>query len=323
VKLGVARDWKAHPAVAQVAAPPKDLFIMGDVHGDLSRLTGMLRKSGLVDADSNWTGGKAVLVCTGDIIDKWPKAVPCLQLLRSLQEQAAAAGGKVVVTMGNHEQEFLANPTDKKSEAFQGELAKLGIRPQDVAAGTDKLGLGQWMRNLPVAAKVSDWFFVHAGNTGGKTVAEIEASVRKAVDKDGFAAPLLAGPNSMLNSELTDGKWWGGAKASPEDLMKKLGVKHLVEGHQPGKVTLPDGTVRKQDEVFHFGGGKSGEFWMVDAGMSRGGDGEGAIVHIENKKSGKVTDKVIGDGHLDEFGVKKPKGKDHGKKGGGKHGWQP
>ena len=124
-------------------------------------------------------GGNAVLVCTGDMIDKGDNSVEVLQLFMRLQKIAPDSGGKVIVTLGNHEAEFLDNPSDTnhKAEDFLAQLRRLNIDPLTVSNGTDSLGLGQFMRSLPFAARVNDWFFAHAGNTNSHNPTRQRAAV--------------------------------------------------------------------------------------------------------------------------------------------------
>ena len=55
-----------------------------------------------------------------------------------------------------------------------------------------------------------------------------------------------------------------------------LGARHLVIGHQPGKTTFADGTVRKAGEIFCY---DEGLFFMIDTGMSRGVTGALALCY--------------------------------------------
>ncbi len=91
----------ALPAAA-ASAPPR-IVAVGDIHGGLSGLTEILQETGLADAGGTWTGGASVFVQTGDFTDRGPDVRGVMDLLMSLQRQAPAAGGRVVVLLGNHE----------------------------------------------------------------------------------------------------------------------------------------------------------------------------------------------------------------------------
>ena len=169
---GPTRDWNKYPAVLQLSTN-EDVFAIGDPHGDLDRLTGVLLAAGLIAAAPSapdqvkWTGGKSVLVVTGDMIDKGSDLLGVIALLRKLQRDAASHGGQVIISMGNHEAEFLAEPTGKKTSGFAAEMKEAGIDPTDVANCNGDLG--QFLCNLPIAARVNNWFFSHGGNTKNRT----------------------------------------------------------------------------------------------------------------------------------------------------------
>lgn len=76
---------------------------VGDVHGDLQALEAILRHSKLIDGRGKWTGGDAILIQTGDVIDRGPHSVECIELLRNLQDRARDGGGQVIRLCGNHE----------------------------------------------------------------------------------------------------------------------------------------------------------------------------------------------------------------------------
>jgi Calcineurin-like phosphoesterase len=92
------------PAVATTPADSNpSLVAIGDVHGDLDDFCAILQRVELIDEQRHWTGGKATLVQLGDLIDRGPKPREVLDLMISLDEQAAKAGGQVVTLLGNHE----------------------------------------------------------------------------------------------------------------------------------------------------------------------------------------------------------------------------
>lgn len=82
---------------------PQRLVAIGDVHGDLGATKRALALAGLLDSDAHWTGGKTVLVQTGDILDRGDDEQAILDLFERLQAEAKQAGGAVHVLNGNHE----------------------------------------------------------------------------------------------------------------------------------------------------------------------------------------------------------------------------
>ncbi len=90
-------------AAAAAQDPGPSLVAIGDVHGDFNDFVAILQRTGLIDEQHHWAGGKTTLVQTGDLIDRGPKPREVLDLLMSLEEPAAKAGGRVVALLGNHE----------------------------------------------------------------------------------------------------------------------------------------------------------------------------------------------------------------------------
>jgi hypothetical protein len=83
------------------STPP--LVAIGDVHGDFDDFCSILQRVGLIDAQRRWTGSNATFLQLGDLIDRGPKPREVLDLMMSLDEQSAKAGGRVVALLGNHE----------------------------------------------------------------------------------------------------------------------------------------------------------------------------------------------------------------------------
>src|SRR5438128_2448874 len=86
----VDRDWTKHPAVVQRDFT-QDVFIVGDAHGDNDRLAKALKGAGIITrktadpADIQWAAGKAVVVFSGDLIDKWKHSLQVIALVQSLR----------------------------------------------------------------------------------------------------------------------------------------------------------------------------------------------------------------------------------------------
>jgi hypothetical protein len=298
--------FASNPAVIQVDTT-NDIFAVGDAHADPGRLAGVLVKAGIISAVPStpsavtWTAGPSVVVVTGDMIDKGPDSLGVIALLRALQTAAAAQGGQVIITMGNHEAEFLADPHGKKTKEFQDELKKAGLKRNDVASCQGDLGI--FLCGLPIAARVNDWFFSHAGNTNGQTIPQLNAAIASGICQSGFATPQLQDYNSILEARLNDKgpnnlPWFdnGSTTNNPQTLLQSyvtaLGVNHLIQGHQPGKVAFPDGVQRNEYYLFQ----RYGLLFLIDGGMSVGISGNksvGGALHITRSTNQGATIQTV------------------------------
>jgi hypothetical protein len=83
-------------------APPRVVAI-GDIHGALDAFVEILQKAQVLDANRKWAGGNAILVQTGDYTDRGADVRAVMDLLMELERQAAAAKGRVITLLGNHE----------------------------------------------------------------------------------------------------------------------------------------------------------------------------------------------------------------------------
>jgi hypothetical protein len=215
------------------------------------------------------------------VIDKGAAATPIIDLFISLEAEADAAGGHVVVTLGNHEAEFVADPTSDKVAEFRDELATQGLDPAAAAAGDTRFGA--WLLTRPVAALIGDWFFCHAGATAGMTAAEIAQSFQTRFDAAGkadFNDPFLIGPGSLLEAS----SWWAGGGNTPvaeiDFNLAVLPARHVVFGHDPGAIDFPDdpqGNRARGEMAARY----DGRLLLVDVGMSYAvGYSSGALLRI-------------------------------------------
>src|SRR5260221_10641775 len=155
---GSARDWSAHPGVVTIKGA-EEIDVLGDPHGDPDATFHVLAAAGLITTTTPlaWQGGTKILVVTGDVIDKGSSALPIIDLLIALEPEARAAGGRVVVTLGNHEAEFLASPSDAKTAVFQAELRAAGLDAAAVDEGAEPSGSS--LLDLPHSALIVGGFY--------------------------------------------------------------------------------------------------------------------------------------------------------------------
>ncbi len=170
---------------------------VGDIHGAYDEFVSILTRTGLVDAGLKWTGGQAHLVSVGDLVDRGARSREIMDLVMRLQEEAEAAGGRVHVTLGNHEAMRLSGEfediSDGEYAAFAGEedqeqraaeyqryLARQGLSDNAAAqaafaeafppgyfalraAFSPQGHYGQWILQRPIIVSVNDTAYVHGG----------------------------------------------------------------------------------------------------------------------------------------------------------------
>jgi hypothetical protein len=239
-------------------------------------------------------------VVTGDMIDKWNHGLDVIALMRALVTSAASQGGRVTISVGNHEAEFLVDPGSSKTKEFRDELKAAGIKPQDVANGTDRQGIGEFLLCLPFASRVNGWFFAHAGSTKGRTLLRLIADAQEGFDKDGYATKVLLGKKGLLEARMKP-PWWEEDGDKPIDSVARLlgyadalGVKHIVFGHQPGSYVFNDGSKREKGTMFQ---NFHGLVMLIDIGMSRGVDySKGALLRIERQAGQESATVLFPDG---------------------------
>jgi hypothetical protein len=111
--------------------------------------------------------------------------------------------------------------------------------PKAVADGSDSRG--QWLRERPFAVRVGPWFFSHAGDTHGRSVADLEQALRAAVDTHDYDDPEIVGADSILESKdwFADDSSMGLRYAHAVDCLAcpKAGV-NLPEGWKDAPVEL-------------------------------------------------------------------------------------
>ena len=76
---------------------------LSDIHGAYEPMVRTLQQSGVIGEELAWSGGTTHLVIVGDILDRGPRSREAMDLLMRLEAEAATAGGRVHVLIGNHE----------------------------------------------------------------------------------------------------------------------------------------------------------------------------------------------------------------------------
>jgi len=261
------------PAAAQDTFTGIDRIIaIGDIHGDYDAFTTILRSADLIDKKGKWIAGKTHLVQMGDMLDRGPDSRKVMDLLISLEKQAAKAGGRVHSLLGNHEAmnlygdlryavpgEFAAYKSDNaaalRDVVWQNELKLMPSKPDGAARKKweeeHPLGwveqrlafapdgtYGKWLRTHKAVLKLDDTVFLHGGispNVADMSIASLNEEILSRLND--FTkikdGDIVTGDDSPL--------WYRGLATGVEaelmphvdKLLQSYGVKRIVIAHTP------------------------------------------------------------------------------------------
>ena len=170
---------------------------VGDLHGAYDNFVTILQRTDLVDENLHWIGGRVHLVQIGDVMDRGPGARRIFDLIRRLEGEAAAAGGRVHMLIGNHEaialmgmsfdyegavtvEQFLSFLPQGYREAKEAEFRRRAGPDADLSPLWEQLArtdlgaqstyneflrehYGRWIADHETAVKIDGVVFVHGG----------------------------------------------------------------------------------------------------------------------------------------------------------------
>jgi hypothetical protein len=292
----VAAVAASHPVLRAVPAPACEftgverIVAIGDVHGAYDRFVGILKVTGLIDAKLRWSGGKAHLVQTGDVLDRGPDSRKTLDLLQQLTKDAQKAGGRVHALIGNHEAmrllgdfryvapgeyEAFATPdspglrdrfletrpaADRQTLLQQTPLGLIEM----VRAFTPDGDYGRWIRGLNAVVRVNDVVFMHGGLSPAvavKSCSSINDTVRRELSTDAILKQTRTEPKGTLAASAEGPLWYRGLAEEPDtfasEVDKILDAQHaraIVIAH----TVRPDGRIEARF---------SGKVFVIDTGM--------------------------------------------------------
>ncbi len=256
------------------------LAALSDLHGQYDLTLRLLQAHGIVDAAGAWAWGNGHLVVAGDVFDRGGQVNELLWLLYRLDAQAREAGGALHLLLGNHESLVLRDDLRYLHDKYRRNSARLAMS-YPALYGPDTV-LGDWLRSKRTVLQVDDLLFVHGGLGPAwfalgwdldRTNARSRASL--GVPRDALRTqPSLAAMQDGSDSPI----WYRGYFIDPamsvarlDDMLVRLGVRHLVVGHTSqasvqsrfgGRVIAIDSSIKD---------GESGELLLREGGLfSRG-----------------------------------------------------
>ena len=240
-------------------------FVVGDVHGCVDVLLGLLRDAELVDATGQWRGQDARLWFVGDLVDRGPDGIGTIELVQRLQQE-----GDVHCLLGNHELLLLA--AHRFPDVAAGDPGVTFRRIWEVNGGVahdlERLGPGHiaWLQSLPALALEGETLIVHADSAMylryGRTIEAVNAAVRAVISGEDTSALY------RLVGDATDRHAFADPTVA-DGMLATFGGRRIVHGHTPISLVL-DQPPAEVTEPFVYAGGRCVN---VDHGLFLGGGG--------------------------------------------------
>src|SRR5690606_21194 len=247
------------------------------------------RLAGAIDAGGKWSGGKLVVVQTGDQLDRGDGEKEIIEFLERLSIEAKEAGGALVVLNGNHETmnvlgdfryvtEGALRAFDKFEPAAPLSIQVEGPYKSRAAAFLPGGGAALILAKRPLVAMVGDTVFAH----GGVRPEHVEYGIDKlnAESRNWMEGKTTLPPRLVLEEE---GPLWtriyGNADVSPaaceilSKTLKRLGAARMAVGHtvqEGGMSSACGGRVFRIDVglAAHYGGHKA-QVLEIQGGAAR------------------------------------------------------
>ena len=141
-QLAVAQDW-TYSDVGRVVA-------ISDVHGAFEPMVRTLQNASVINDANRWIAGDTHLVVVGDLLDRGPDSRAVMDFLMTLEREAATAGGRVHVLVGNHEVMNLVGDLRYVSAEEYAAFA------DDETAAERQRGFDAWRRRMPADMDTED-----------------------------------------------------------------------------------------------------------------------------------------------------------------------
>jgi hypothetical protein len=177
------------------------------------------------DAIGKWIGKNALLVLDGDYIDGGESSAQVLRWVDALHKQA---GNDIIILLGNHEAEFLADP--EVSALKKETLASFGNTPPDVTS------IATTLHTYKLGLVLGSWFIAHSGyivpESGDLKTWLAAMSTAWSGGTKGFAS--LIDPNGVgASGVLERHDWWSQDHRLERQTLNSVGLNGFIGGHEP------------------------------------------------------------------------------------------
>lgn len=265
------RHAKAPQIEADTYTHAGKIVALSDVHGQFDVMINLLKAHKIIDENNHWAFGDGHMVMTGDMFDRGHQVNEVLWFLYELDKEAQAAGGRLHLLMGNHEQMVFRGDLRYINERYKTS-AELLNRSYDALYNKDT-EIGRWLRSKNTLVKINNLLFMH----GGISPEWVERKLNISDANQLFRQHLDDKKEDLKQNDLlnflffTNGPtWYRGyfkdalSEKEIDQILNYFKVDHIIVGHTSqdrvlglyhNKIIAIDSSIKN---------GQSGELLLID-----------------------------------------------------------
>lgn len=214
------------------------IYAISDVHGDKKQAIKLLQEHDVIDNENNWIAGSSVLVVNGDSTDRGPDGIGTLRFFYNLTQQAAAKGGRVIHTMGNHDALILSIALQNIEQEYNYEHEQIfrqnGGKVHEAKSLSTLHDLRRYVQSFPLMCRIDDVLFQHVdGFFYTRTIDTLEEPEKMiaAINVYGRHQAQTSGGAWQLFYDLTNERYWQYNEQRVSGYLQKFDAKMVVHGH--------------------------------------------------------------------------------------------
>ena len=151
-------SYKPEPVYAEKS---EKMLVVSDIEGNFEDFTKILRVAGVINKKYEWTYGSNQLFINGDLFDRGNDVTAFLWLCYKLDNDSRHYGGKVHISLGNHDEMNMKGDTRYVDSKYLNLDSILGIEHKVLF--DENTEIGRWLRTKNCITIVDSTLFVHGG----------------------------------------------------------------------------------------------------------------------------------------------------------------
>lgn len=219
------------------------IIAIGDLHGDIESLKLILIYANLIDENENWIAENVLLIQVGDVLNKGVFGPYIYDFLFNLQKQSKQKNSKIMLLLGNHEQNNLCGNFKRVNKEEVKVVFDNNYEKRIYSFSNANGYYYKRLIRLPSIINVNNIIFTHGGINNKSSQFSVDlTNIKTRLQIENKCNVVKYDPYDYLNNESV--LWYKTmskkVKHNPHNVCKhlvkylhRLNAHYLVVGHKP------------------------------------------------------------------------------------------